>query len=85
MDIYAHNDFINILLSYGYIGLILYFIVIFYTIKSFFNNEKIQSKLFSLIIFGVFFSCAFLNGFYVYLCTLLAFPFLMYCSLEKKE
>lgn len=85
MDIYAHNDFINILLSYGYIGLILYFIVIFYTIKSFFNNEKIQSKLFSLILFGVFFSCAFLNGFYVYLCTLLAFPLLMYCSLEKKE
>jgi len=85
MNIYAHNDFINILLSYGYIGLTVYFLIIFNTIKSFFKQEKIKKKLFILTLFGAYFSCAFLNGFYVYLCTLLSFPFLLYCSLDKEE
>jgi hypothetical protein len=83
--IYAHNDYINILMTYGLLGLIEYFVCIIWLVKTFYEKNKIKSIVGALSLFGIYFASAFLNGFYVYPCTLLAMPILMYCAQSKKD
>ena len=54
-------------------------------VKAFYKKHKIKSAIITLSLFGIYFASAFLNGFYVYPCTLLAMPIIMYCVQPKKD
>lgn len=88
--IWAHNDFINILLCYGYIGLgcyIYFFLKMFQTCTS---NLKL-SNIFKFMVFFVWAFNAFFNMFYTYVCACASYPFVLiaiaiFCNVrEKKE
>ena len=81
--IYAHNDYINVLLTYGYFGLFQYLIFIYLVVKKFYKTNKVYI-IPSICVFLIYFTTAFLNGFYVYPCTLLSIPIMMLCA-QKKE
>lgn len=63
MEIWAHNDFINILLSVGLIGFFIYIIILWKTTK---NISQWNSRFDSMILIIYFFLPAFFNGFYSY-------------------
>lgn len=74
---YSHNDFIEILASHGYIGLILYLASIVYLIKEMLpRNLKIKKQVYALVLL-VWFINAFFNMFYWYTCSALSFPILL--------
>lgn len=82
-SIWAHNDYIHILLSYGWIGLGLY-------CHCFFRFAAQFKKTFSLRFWpylcavGLCVGNAFINGLYFYSAAMLAIPFLFYgMSLDK--
>lgn len=78
--IWAHDDFLNLLLSNGLVGLSLYLFSIKGLLKS--RRIKKQGKAGSFVpaigCFMVWFLNAVLNMFYTYFCSLLAFPFLVF-------
>lgn len=75
VDLWAHNDFINILLSNGLGGLILYLIVFIDFCKTSFME---CGSIFYLFFFLMAcFMNAMLNGLYLYTCAMLAMPFMM--------
>ena len=77
IGIWAHNDFIEILCSYGYLGLILYLLVMFMIMYEFdVFNRKNKLLLSSLCIFIWLFN-AFFNFFYVYFNAMLSYAFLL--------
>ncbi len=79
--IWAHNDFIQLLVSHGILGFVLYLVVIGRTCK----NMKIKN--YGIIPVGIVLSVwlinAFFNMFYTYFCSLLSFPFLIVAVLVK--
>lgn len=78
--IWAHNDFLNLLLSNGLIGMGLYL----FSIKELLNNIRIEGgkKAGTFVpVIGclmVWLLNAMFNMFYTYFCSLLAFPFLVF-------
>ena len=78
IGIWAHNDFIEILCSYGYIGLINYIALIFYSIKTLLNFTRKMWFVNLLVIFIWLFN-AFFNFYYCYFCSMLSFPILLLC------
>ena len=84
---YSHNDFIEIIVTHGYIGIILYMISIILLIKILFKNKKIPFIILFLCIFIWFFN-AFFNMFYSYICVSLSYPFLLIavaCQFSREE
>ena len=87
---YAHNDFIEILATHGYIGIILYTISIILLVKVLLKNKKIPIFIIYMCIFIWIFN-AFFNMFYWYICAALSYPFLLlatsyhYDEKEKKN
>ena len=81
-NIYAHNDFINILITYGYCGLIIYFLIWINMLKKYINkNIPI------ILILGFYFInfiTAFLNGLYVYPCAIVIIPLMLFCTEKLK-
>ena len=75
--IQAHNDFLNILLSYGIIGLYVYLCVFFRFCKSVLNKYlRIERKY--IVIFALaYFINAFMNGVFAYLGATLSLPLIL--------
>lgn len=63
MEIWAHNDFINILLSIGLVGFFVYVGILSKTMK---NISKWNSRFDTLLLLLYFLFPAFFNGFYSY-------------------
>ena len=76
VGIWAHNDFIEILCSYGYIGLICYCLTIFFALKKFLSFKK-GNRFYSLICVAIWIFNAFFNFFYCYFCAMLSYPLLL--------
>lgn len=74
--IYAHNDFLNILLNFGCVGLIIYLYCIKYLFKSCkkISNAKIGKWISFLLLIEWGFNAMF-NMFYTYICAVLSYPF----------
>lgn len=70
--IWAHNDFINVLLGFGYIGLLVYGLII-YKMFSILENCPI---VFKVLLFFSWFIIATFNMFYTYFCSMLSMPIL---------
>lgn len=86
--IWGHNDVINILLTYGYIGVFIYFYVFISMSKKVLKNMNISK----IIVCGYYFIWLFnamFNMVYTYINATLALPFILYSLAEfenaKKE
>ena len=75
--IYAHNDFINILLNFGYAGLFVY-LYAFKKLCNFSLNNKTIPFLVKLLYFVSIFINSFFNMSYTYLCATLSYIFFGY-------
>lgn len=73
--LWAHNDFINILLNFGYLGLLIYFLSFFKLSKLIINKSK-KPVLFTLFIL-IWLINAMFNMVYTYMCATLAIPFIL--------
>lgn len=75
--IQAHNDFLNILLSYGIIGLYVYLCVLFRFFKKVINKYlNIERKYIIIFVFAYFVN-AFMNGVFAYLGATLSLPLIL--------
>lgn len=81
-DLWAHNDFLEILCSCGITGLLLYLFVLFLMFKRCLWRKNVPVVA-TILIISVWFFNAFFNMHYVYFCCLLGFPFAV-LSLEIK-
>lgn len=77
IGIWAHNDFIEIVCSYGYFGLVLYLITMFMVMRTFkvFSRENKMILSFLCIFMWIF--NAFFNFFYVYFNAMLSYAFML--------
>lgn len=74
--LWAHSDFIEILCSYGYVGLANYIGLMIYTIRTFLKGTKRHFFIKCVCVFIWFFN-AFINFFYCYFCAMLCYPILL--------
>lgn len=81
--LWSHSDFIEILCSYGYIGLTNYLIVMFSMFKCFIRRQTPFFINF-LVVFIWFFN-AFFNFFYCYFNALMCYPVLLLILYEKDK
>lgn len=75
---WAHNDYIEILCTYGIVGIGIYLYCMIKLIKDLlsFSNNKIPNMVIILLIM-VWCINAFFNMFYTYFCAIASFPFLL--------
>ena len=74
--LWAHNDFLNILITHGAFGLILYLYTCASSIKTLSNKAMLTT--FSIAVVAViWFFNAFFNMFYTYMCAFLSVLFLV--------
>lgn len=74
--LWAHSDFIEIMCSYGYIGLANYLLLMFYTMRKLMKTKKRHFFIKCVVVFIWFFN-AFINFFYCYFCAMLCYPILL--------
>lgn len=74
--LWAHSDFIEILCSYGYVGLANYIALMSYTLWKLLKTTKRHFFIKCVCIFIWFFN-AFFNFFYCYFCAMLCYPILL--------
>ena len=82
--VWAHNDFINILMNYGYIGLFIYLysFTIFY--KKYVEKIKINKKCKFLYFIAIFLN-SFFNMSYTYLCAFFSYIlFAIFLNIDKE-
>lgn len=75
--IWAHNDFINIIMNFGYIGLFVYNYVLFSYSKKIINKNNLK-RIQRYSFYFIWFFNAFFNMVYTYTVATLAIPFIMY-------
>lgn len=82
-SIWSHNDFVHMLMSYGWIGLGLYFFC-FFRIAARFRKTYSLKWLPWIGAVGLCMGNAFINGYYFYSAAMLATPFMFYAmSLDR--
>ena len=78
-QIWAHNDFIQILTTHGFLGLCLYVYIIYMCFFKNHSKKGIEIYCLPLIIFfAIRFFNAFVNMFYTYFCSMLCLPFYLF-------
>lgn len=75
--IWAHNDFINIMMCYGFLGLISYIFMFNLLIKKFVSYFHLPRLAKYIAIFIWLFN-AFFNMFYTYVCACASYPLILY-------
>lgn len=78
VELWAHNDFLNILITYGVIGLTLYLIVCMSAVYVLARRLNL-SKSMVAVLFLVWLFNAIFNMFYTYMCAFLSFPIVAIC------
>ena len=82
--IWAHNDFIQIVITFGFVGLALYLIIIRMLFK-YLNKNKVPYTIGFLLLLSWFFNATF-NMYYVYTCAMIALPLtILACDMYKDE
>lgn len=75
--IWAHNDYINILMNFGYIGLVIYNWVFFHMIRTYWPKNTGVPKVVRYLIIGVVFFNSMFNMSYTYVCAMIAYPIML--------
>lgn len=84
-SIWSHNDYIHVIISYGWLGLGLY-LYCFFQITEQFRKTYLLKCLPYLGAVALCMGNAFLNGLYFYSAAMLAIPFLLYAmSLDRSK
>ena len=73
---WAHNDFIEVLLNFGFTGLGLYLYTVFVLLKSYISKEHFSITIIALCIL-IWFLNAFFNMFYTYTCSMVCYPLML--------
>ena len=85
--LWAHNDFVEILCSFGIVGLIHYLYAVIHMLRAGYGRARVPVVL-SICVFMAWLVNAFFNMHYVYFCAMLCLPFLVFIlreySLEKR-
>lgn len=81
--IWAHNDFIQCLISHGIIGMLMYILIMTIFIKKSLKYKKNPMIKFMVVLVWLF--NAFFNMFYTYFCSILCYPFLLMIISESKN
>jgi O-antigen ligase len=85
--VWAHNDFVEILCSFGIVGLIHYLYAVIHMLRAGYGRARVPVVL-SICVFMAWLVNAFFNMHYVYFCAMLCLPFLVFIlreySLEKR-
>ena len=76
-EFWAHNDFIQIVLTFGFLGLFTYLWTIRGMFKKILFNRKKCPKFIMILMFLIWLVNCFFNMFYVYMCALLPFPIML--------
>ena len=76
VGIWAHSDFIEILCSYGYVGLLNYLVLMTVTLRTLLKTRKRHFFVKCICVFIWFFN-AFFNFFYCYFSAMLCYPILL--------
>ena len=79
--IYAHNDIINVLLTYGYIGVIIYLYVFFKYSKIVFKNSE-STKIIKYGYYFIWLFNAMFNMVYTYIGATFSLPFILYSLVD---
>lgn len=82
--LWAHNDFLNILITHGVFGLILYLYTCAYSIKTLSNRAKLTTSSIAIVVLIWLFN-AFFNMFYTYMCAFLSILFQMIGLRQSNE
>lgn len=80
-NLWAHNDFINILLNFGFLGVVEYLYFYCFLYKKYRELYK-MSKLETFVFVLMWFFNAMLNMVYTYICATLMIPFLYFLIME---
>lgn len=75
--IWAHNDYINILMNFGYIGFVIYNWVFFRMIRTYWPKNSGVPKVVRYLFLGVVFFNSMFNMSYTYLCAMIAYPIML--------
>lgn len=75
--IWAHNDYINILMNFGYIGFAIYNWVFLRMIRAYWPKNTGVPKVVRYLFLGVVFFNSMFNMSYTYLCALIAYPIML--------
>lgn len=76
INIWAHNDFINIVITNGYIGLLSYLIAVYALFKAYWNSKGIYRCGFLVLMIIMWGFNAFFNMVYTYTCATIAMSIL---------
>lgn len=83
MSIWAHNDFINLLMNFGYIGLILYlYVFLDFSLKILKEKEIRGIRKYSYFFIWLF--NAMFNMVYTYIIATIAIPFILEIMSDNK-
>lgn len=83
--IWAHNDFLNILITNGYVGLFVYVFTVYRLFRFYCRSQADLKSHFLLIILSIWFFNAFFNMVYTYTCAAVALAILPLVLGDSKE
>ena len=81
---WGHNDFVEILCSFGLLGILTYCYAVYYMVRNIWKDIKVPFVVVAGAL-GAWFFNAMLNMFYTYFCAMLAFPIMLLAIREKYE
>lgn len=84
LAIWAHNDFINILLNFGLIGLSIYLYVFLTFLKEFYKYYSVN-KIYRFSMIFIWLFNAIFNMVYTYVIATLSIPFILFMLCEKNK
>ncbi len=80
---WAHNDIINILLNFGYIGVAIYFWAYATLVKAFWRRGNRVPKMVKFLFHAAVFINSMMNMSYTYMCAMISYP-LFLCVISEK-
>lgn len=81
--IWAHNDIINLLMNFGYIGVVIYLWAYFQMVKVFWPKGNKIPFVVKVLFHGAVFINSMMNMSYTYLCAMISYP-LFLCAIDAK-
>lgn len=84
-EIWAHNDIINLLMNFGYIGVYIYLWTYIYLVKKFFPKGNRIPLLVKILFHSAVFVNSMFNMSYTYLCAMISYPLFLSAISAKYE
>lgn len=83
--IWAHNDYINILMNFGYLGFVIYNWAFLHLIRTYWPRNTRVPKAVRYLFVGVVFFNSMFNMSYTYLCAMIAYPVMLAATTARYD